>query len=78
MPSDDSSDFPQCPVQINSSSEVLSSASGGRNAEPPFALILLWPVQCPAAPGAAGVFQRVLPALWLVLGRSLIEEFLPD
>lgn len=30
----------------------------------PHALILTWPAQCPAAPGAAGLLQRVLPALW--------------
>lgn len=31
----------------------------------PQALVrMIWPVQCPAATGAAGVLQRVLPALW--------------
>lgn len=44
----------------------------------PHALLLLWPVQCPAAPGAAGLLQRVLLPSGLLLGRRLIEEFLPD
>lgn len=30
----------------------------------PHAVILIWPVQCPAAPGAAAELQGVLPALW--------------